>query len=450
MRTNFRAEQLSDPHMKEAEKALRACVHCGFCTATCPTYLVLGDERDGPRGRIVLMQTMLESGAAPTAETVKHLDQCLSCLGCKTACPSGVDYSALIEKSRGYIEENFRRPLGDRLFRSFILFVLTRPKLFAVMAGLGRVFSPVASILPGKLGLMARKAVVKNPSTLAPSTAQRASRAESTRGAQGAPGRYPSPVTTGEEKKVLLLPGCVQRVLAPQTDVAATRVLARQGMRVKPLPQTGCCGALAYHMGKTKEGKEHARAMILAFEAEQAKDNVDAVMMTASGCSAFLKEYVRVFADEPEWKARAEAFVAKVKDFTELAKPAPATTTIAKGPVIAYHPPCSLQHGQKIIGRGEALLKAAGFKLAPIPDAHLCCGSAGSYSLLHPEIANELRQRKLEAIRSTGAEMIASANIGCLTHLSGELPTVHIAELLDWAGFASTAPPPPASQAPPP
>jgi glycolate oxidase iron-sulfur subunit len=247
----------------------------------------------------------------------------------------------------------------------------------------------------------------------------------------------------------------VQRVLAPQTDAAAARVLARQGLRAEPLPQTGCCGALAYHMGKTKEGKEHARAIILAFEAEQAKGNVEAVLMTASGCSAFLKEYVRVFADEPDWKSRAEAFVAKVRDFTELAAPASAPEPLTDAPVIAYHPPCSLQHGQRIVGRGEALLKAAGFKLAPIPDAHLCCGSAGSYSLLHPEIANELRARKLAAIRSTGASMIASANIGCLTHLSGELPTIHIAELLDWAvenraAARYTAPPPPRKRGPPP
>jgi glycolate oxidase iron-sulfur subunit len=226
----------------------------------------------------------------------------------------------------------------------------------------------------------------------------------------------------------------VQRVLAPRTDEAAERVLERQGLRVEALPQTGCCGALAYHMGKTEEGKKRARALILAFEAEQAKGDVEAVLMTASGCSAFLREYGRVFADEPEWTARAQAFAAKVTDFTELAQPAPMRAGVADAPVIAFHPPCSLQHGQRIVGRGEALLKAAGFKLVAIPDAHLCCGSAGSYSLLHPEIANELRERKLAAIRSTGAEMVASANIGCLTHLSGELPTVHIAELLDWAG----------------
>ena len=411
MRTAFRSHQLADPHIKEAEKALRTCVHCGFCTATCPTYLVLGDERDSPRGRIVLMQHMLESDAPPTRETVKHLDRCLSCLGCRTACPSGVDYSALIETSRAHIEEHYRRPLPERLFRIFILIVLTRPKLFAALSGVSRLFAPVLSHLPGKLGLMSRKVGTPPRKTVDRSV----------------------PQVSASGLRVLLLPGCVQRALAPEIDAAATRVLARQDVRVESLAHTGCCGALAYHLGKTDSGKAYARAIIAAFEEASAKFSVEAVLITASGCSAFLKEYSRVFADEPDWKARADAFVAKVKDFSELAKPA-ASTQITNAPIIAYHPPCSLQHGQRLYGRGEALLTEAGFHLAPIPDAHLCCGSAGSYSLLQPAIADELRARKLAAIRSTGASVIASANIGCLTHLAGELPTVHIAELLDWAG----------------
>ena len=411
MRTAFRAEQLSDPLIKEAEKALRTCVHCGFCTATCPTYLVLGDERDGPRGRIVLMQHMLESDAPPTPETVKHLDQCLSCLGCRTACPSGVDYSALIEKSRAHIEQHYTRPFTERLFRNFILFVLTRPGLFAALSGMGRLFAPILTRLPGKLGAMSRKAAIPKRKSV----------------------DLGVPQNSASASRVLLLPGCVQRALAPEIDAAATRVLALQDARVEPLPQTGCCGALAYHMGKTTAGKASARAMIAAFEDASADGAVDAVLINASGCSAFLKEYPRVFADEPAWKVRAEAFAARVKDFSELARPA-VSSGISDAPVIAYHPPCSLQHGQRLHGRGEELLKAAGFHLAPIPDAHLCCGSAGSYSLLQPAIADELRRRKLAAIRSTGASVIASANIGCLTHLSGELPTIHIAELLDWAG----------------
>jgi glycolate oxidase iron-sulfur subunit len=413
MRTAFRAEQLIDPHMKDAEKALRTCVHCGFCTATCPTYLILGDERDSPRGRIVLMQHMLESDAPPTAETVKHLDRCLSCLGCKTACPSGVDYSALIDTSRAYIETHYTRPLPERLFRSFLLFVLTRPRLFAVATDVSRWFAPVLSRLPGKLGAMSRKAP----------------------GAKRTRVDWSMPEVSTSAPRVVLLPGCVQRALAPGIDAAAMRVLAREGTRVLRLERSGCCGALAYHLGKAERGKQYAKEIIRAYEEEAAKGRVDAVLITASGCAAFLKDYPRVFAGEPEWKARAESFAAKVRDFTELAKPATAPVpAAAAAPVIAFHPPCTLQHGQKISGRGEALLTATGFRLAAIPDAHLCCGSAGSYSLLQPEIAGELRARKLAAIRSTGAAMIASANIGCLTHLAGDLPTLHIAELLDWAG----------------
>ena len=406
MRTAFRAEQLTDPHMKDAEKALRTCVHCGFCTATCPTYLVLGDERDGPRGRIVLMQHMLESNAPPTPETVKHLDQCLSCLGCRTACPSGVDYSALIDTARIHIAKTYKRPLFERFFRIFVLYVLMRPELFSLASGAARIFGP---LLPGKLGAMARKV---------PRVRSRVhARAE-------------TPSTSPTARRVMLLKGCVQSVLAPQVDDAAKRVFARQGMNTTPLP--GCCGSLAYHMGRESIAKREAKRVIAAFETSRA----DAFSITASGCAAFIKDYGRVLADEPEWAARASAFAAKVKDFSELAEPitAPISDHGLRDLTVAYHPPCSLQHGQRLHGRGEALLTAAGFRLAPIPDAHLCCGSAGSYSLLQPAIADELRARKLAAIRSTGADVIASANIGCLTHLAGELPTVHIAELLDWAG----------------
>jgi glycolate oxidase iron-sulfur subunit len=403
MRTAFRTDQLADPHMKGAEKALRTCVHCGFCTATCPTYLVLGDERDGPRGRIVLMQNMLESDAPPTPETVKHLDQCLSCLGCRTACPSGVDYSALIDTSRIHIAKTYKRPLFERVFRYFVLQVLMRPNLFRLASAGARIFGP---LLPGKLGAMARKVP----------------RVRHTKAAHGE-----APQVSATAQRVMLLKGCVQSALAPAIDEAAKRVFARADMNTTPL--AGCCGSLAYHMGRDDITKREAKRVIAAFEASKA----DVFSITASGCASFIKDYPRVLSDEPEWAARAKAFAAKVKDFSELAEPA-GSAQVADAPTIAYHPPCSLQHGQRIHGRGEALLTAAGFRLAPIPDAHLCCGSAGSYSLLQPEIAGELRERKLAAIRSTGAGAIASANIGCLTHLSGELPTVHIAELLDWAG----------------
>jgi glycolate oxidase iron-sulfur subunit len=412
MRTAFREEQLKEPHLKAAEHALRACVHCGFCLPTCPTYLVLGDERDAPRGRIALMQHMLQSPEPPSAETVKHLDQCLSCLGCRTACPSGVDYAALIDVSRAHIAKNFRRPLGQRLFRGFVLFVLTRPRLFSALGAAGRFFAP---LLPGRLGAMARKAPVEPH--LKP----------------GHRALHPVPRPTA---LVALLPGCVQRAIAPQIDFAARRVLARSSIAVETLAGVGCCGALAYHMGKTAQAKHHARRAIEAFESASAAAPVEALLITATGCSAFLKDYGRVFADEPDWLGRAEAFTAKVKDFSEIVEPGSLQRSAAVASLsVAYHPPCSLQHGQHIRGKGEELLSAAGFMLHTITDSHLCCGSAGSYSLLHPEIAAELRARKVANIKATGAAVLASGNVGCLAHLSGvdSLPAVHIAELLDWA-----------------
>jgi glycolate dehydrogenase iron-sulfur subunit len=422
MRTAFSPEQLADPHLSDAEHQLRTCIHCGFCTATCPTYVLLGDERDSPRGRIGLIQHMLESKSSPTKETVLHLDRCLSCLGCRTACPSGVDYAALIDVARAHIEKTYRRPLFERLFRSFVLFVLMRPQVFRALSIGAHVAAP---FLPGKLGTMAKKGRMKMRPAL------------------------PGPITqtSTAARRVLLVPGCVQRALAPSIDAAATRVLARQDVRMETL-NVECCGSLAYHLGKTAISKAYARRLVVAFEEASKAGEVDAVLNTASGCGAFMKDMGRVFADEPDWTARAQAFAAKVKDFTELAAIAapPPPPSAAPPPrtgeernrairdlTVAYHPPCSLQHGQRIHGRGEHLLSAAGFRLVPIPDAHLCCGSAGSYSVLQPEIADALRARKLESIRTTGATVIASANLGCLTHLSSDIPTVHIAELLDWA-----------------
>ena len=428
MRTAFTQEQLADPHLNDAEHQLRTCIHCGFCTATCPTYTLLGDERDSPRGRIGLIQHMLESKAPPTKETVLHLDRCLSCLGCRSACPSGVDYAALIDVARAHIETTYKRPPMERLFRSFVLFALMRPSVFRTLSVAAWLTAP---FLPGKLGTMAKKGRVRRRPALPGEIAQ----------------------TSAAARRVLLVPGCVQRALAPSIDAAAVRVLARQDIRIETL-NVECCGSLAYHLGKTEITKTYARRLIIAFEDASKTGEVDGVLITASGCGAFLKDIGRVFAGEPEWTARAQAFAAKVKDFTELVVPLPPSARSASTPdqvggrlspvngggkdmpaslIVAYHPPCSLQHGQRIHGRGERLLAAAGFRLTPIPDAHLCCGSAGSYSVLQPEIADALRARKLESIRTTGATLIASANLGCLTHLAGEIPTVHIAELLDWA-----------------
>jgi glycolate oxidase iron-sulfur subunit len=424
MRTNFRSELLSDPHVKDAEHALRACVHCGFCTATCPTYVLLGDERDSPRGRIMLMQQMLESGGAPNAETVRHLDRCLSCLGCRTACPSGVDYAALIDQSRMHIERHYRRPFSERLFRNFILFVLTRPRLFAALSAIARSFAPLVSRLPGRVGAMARKAAKRTPTR---NLLRRFREGEVVRGVN------PRASETTLVRRILLLPGCVQRALAPEIDSAVTRVLARQGNDVESLRESGCCGSLAFHLGKADVAKQQARALIRACEDA---GEANAILISASGCVAFLKHYGKVFADDPEWKPRAERIAAQARDFVELARPADSPSVTAQNTAaIALHPPCSLQHGQRISGLGEALLRAAGFTLVPVPDAHLCCGSAGSYSLLQPEIAGRLRAKKLADIKSTSAAAIVSDNVGCLSHLAGDLPVFHIAEMLD-QGFS--------------
>lgn len=416
MRTAFTDEQLTDPQLRAAENSLRRCVHCGFCTATCPTYVLLGDERDSPRGRIALIQNMLESGAPPTKEAVLHIDRCLSCLGCRTTCPSGVDYAALIDTAREYINDEYKRPFAERVFRKFVLIVLMRPWLFSVLRTLGRALASVAARLPGRLGKMGGKIPV--PQSLD---------AEHRAVPEAVPGA----------KRIALLPGCVQRALSPQIDAAARRVMAHKDMNAVPLTRSGCCGALAFHMGDAKRATKYARKLIETFEKADAETPFDSVLMTATGCTAFLKEYGALFAGDPEWEPRAKRFAAKLRDFVELIEPSrePAHA-IAMGDMrVAYHPPCSLQHAQKILGRGEDLLTAAGFKLMPFADSHLCCGSAGSYSILQPEISEVLRTRKLAAIKESGATIIASANVGCINQLSGPHapPAVHIAELLDWA-----------------
>lgn len=407
MRTDLSPDRLADPHIAAVERNLRACVHCGICTATCPTYIVTGDERDGPRGRIVMMQRMLESNATPSAETVRHVDRCLSCLGCRTACPSSVDYARLVDQARVHIHETYPRPLRDRLMRASIALVIARPALVRRAISLAHFFAPIATRLPGSLGAMARKAQI------APS------RTDATVVPKSSAGR-----------RVALMPGCVQQALAPSIDLAAARVLARRGIALNTLDGAGCCGALAHHLGRRDEAKIWAKRAIVAFESSGGADDV---LITATGCTAHLADYAELFCDEPDWQPRAQAFAAKVRDFSDLAEPKPG---YAPGRLrIAYQIPCSLQHGLKREHAGEAALRAAGYDVAQVPEGHLCCGSAGSYSLLQPEMAATLRARKLDNIATLEADAIASANIGCLSHLSGPdaPPVVHPAELIDWA-----------------
>ena len=403
MRTDLKPHQLDDPHIAAVEKNLRACVHCGICTATCPTYLLTGDERDGPRGRIVMIQRMLEQGGRPTAETVHHIDRCLSCLGCRTACPSSVDYARLVDQARAHIHETYRRPLHERALRFGIAFVMARPKLVKSGMWLALFFAPIATRLPGALGAMAKKAVRPADDIALP--------------------HVKGP------RRIALMQGCVQQALAPSIDQAATRVLARRDIAAVPLDGAGCCGALAHHLGRRDEAKRWAKRAIAAFEKTQ---GAEAVLITATGCAAHLADYAELFCDEPNWQPRARAFAAKVRDFSEVATP-----RISGAPEalrVAHHIPCSLQHGLKRGDQGAALV-AAGYAVADMPESHICCGSAGSYSLLQPEMAAALRQRKLDNIATLRVDAIASANIGCLSHLAGPdaPPVVHPAELIDWA-----------------
>jgi len=398
MRTQFSPAQLADPALAAAERQVRACVHCGICTATCPTYVLTGDERDGPRGRIVMMQQMLEEGGAPAPEAVRHIDRCLSCLACRTACPSSVDYARLVDTARVHIETHHKRPLGEALLRRLIAWVMPRPALMR----LGLMLAPLGRVLPGRLGAMARMGARRRPRAA-----------------------LPSPLAAHGTRRVALMPGCVQQVLAPGIDLAVQRVLARRGIALVPLEGAGCCGALEHHLGRDAAARDWARRAIAAFE----QAGCESVLITATGCSAHLKDLGHLFADDPAWEARALDFAAKAVDFAELATPAAPGRRRLR---VARQAPCSMQNGLKLAGRGRALLAASGFDVVDVPEEHLCCGSAGSYAVLQPEMAGRLRARKLANIGAV--EAIATANIGCLHHLSGPdaPPVFHLAELIDW------------------
>ena len=409
MRTNFSPAQLADPQLATVEENLRNCVHCGICTATCPTYVLLGDERDGPRGRIVMMQQMLEENATPSPETVLHVDRCLSCLACRTACPSNVDFARLADTARVHIEARYRRPLADRGLRWLIATVMPRPALVR----LGLLFAPFGRWLPDRLGAMAQTG-------------------SKTRRQPSSPAK---PDVPANAKRIALMPGCVQKVLAPEIDQAVTRILARRGYALVPLEGAGCCGSLVHHLGKDEEAKAWAKRAIEAFERA---GPFDGVLITATGCSAYLKDLEHLFAGDPVWAPRAKAFAAKTRDLLDLATPV--TVSPSRSLRVAWQAPCSLQNGLKLADTGKALLKSAGFEVLDIAESHLCCGSAGSYSILQPEIASQLRARKLSNISSVRPDVIATANIGCLLHLSGPdaPPIIHLAELIDWAEGGAT------------
>ena len=393
------------PEGREAEAILRKCVHCGFCTATCPTYQVLGDDLDSPRGRIYLIKRVLE-GAPVTGRTRLHLDRCLTCRACETTCPSGVQYGRLADIGRAIVEERTARPLLDRAVRAALSLVLPRTWLFGFFLFLGRIFK---AVLPQNLR---QKIPAKTD-----------------------PGLWPAP---RHARRMLVLAGCVQPALAPSINAAAARVLDRQGISLVEAPGAGCCGGIRFHLNRQEEGRDDMRALIDAWWPSIERGEIEAIVMTASGCGTTVKDYGHLLAHDPGYAEKAKRVSLLTRDLSEVLSPAE-LPRVAAGTRVAFQSPCSLQHGQQLDGKVEALLQGAGFALAPVRDAHLCCGSAGAYSLLQPEISGELRRRKLEALQEGAPASIATANIGCLSHLQGgaAVPVRHWIELLDDAARRS-------------
>ncbi len=415
MQTNFTPAQLADSDTAESAKIIRACVHCGFCTATCPTYALLGDELDSPRGRIYLIKDMLENDRPATAPVVKHVDRCLSCLACMTTCPSGVNYMHLVDHARAHIEATYVRPWPDRMLRRLLGLVLPRPALFRWALRGAVVAKPLARLLPAPLRAMLALAPARIPAA--------------------SPGDRPQVFAAvgAPRRRVALLTGCAQQVLAPAINEATVRLLTRHGCEVVVARGAGCCGALTHHLGQS--GDSAARANIAAWSREIDGAGLDAVVVNTSGCGTTVKDYGFLFRDDPALAGPARAVSALTRDITELmAEIGLRAPVVATGQRVAYHSACSLQHGQQVRDAPKALLAAAGFAVIDVPEGHLCCGSAGTYNLLQPEIAGRLRDRKLANIALTAPELIAAGNIGCITQLSAApVPVVHTVELLDWA-----------------
>ncbi len=425
MQTQFAPEALADPHIRELEGILRSCVHCGFCTATCPTYVTQGDERDSPRGRIYLIKDLLETGRKIEADDVWPIDHCLSCLSCMTTCPSGVDYRRLIDHARVKIEETYRRPLADRLMRAALVRLIPSRAAFRAalrLAALGRLFKPALGVLPvigAKLEAMLALAPASLPS---PGPAEKS-------------GVYPAASSAVPRRRMALLGGCAEAVLAPNIHAATIRLLNRAGIDVVIAKGDGCCGSLAHHMGQEERALAQARADIDAWTREIEGEGLEAIVVTASGCGATIKDYGYMLRDDPTYAKKAARIAALARDVSEVAATLDLDFKAPRRLAVAYHPACSLQHAQKIVDQPKTLLNRAGFYVRSIPESHLCCGSAGTYNILQPEIARALRDRKVANIARVRPDVIAAGNIGCLTQIGSATatPVVHIVELLDWA-----------------
>lgn len=413
MQTHFSPAQLADPNLAEANKILRACVHCGFCTATCPTYQVLGDELDSPRGRIYLIKEMLESGRPADARTVKHIDRCLSCLACMTTCPSGVHYMHLIDQARAYVEATYRRPWHDRALRRVLAWVIPHPTRFRLALLAAKIGRPFAALIPD--------ARLRAMLAMAPKTIPPVSRNDDpqTFPAQGA-----------RRMRVAMMTGCAQKALNTDINDATIRLLRRLGCEVVVPRGMGCCGALTHHMGREGEAHGSARANVAAFMAEKAAGGLDAIVINTSGCGTTVKDYGHMLGGED-----AATVAGLAVDVSELLVKIGLPEGAAKGLRVAYHAACSLQHGQQVKTAPKDLLKRVGFEVVEPADSHLCCGSAGTYNLLQPEISAQLKARKVETLEAKRPDVIAAGNIGCMMQIgSGTgVPVVHTVELLDWA-----------------
>ena len=418
MQTNFTAEQLADRATARSNEILRACVHCGFCTATCPTYKVLGDELDSPRGRIYLIKDMLENGKVPDAKTVGHIDRCLSCLSCMTTCPSGVHYMHLIDHAREYIEANYRRPAGERALRWMLAKILPYPTRFRLALLGARIGRPFRRLVPdARLRAMLDMA----PRDIPPPSLNDRPQVLAAQGPR--------------RKRVALLIGCAQRALNTDINDATIRLLRRHGCEVVIPRGMGCCGALTHHMGRTGDSHAMAAANIRALTAEIEGEGLDALVVNTSGCGTTVKDYGHMFAGDP-LESDAARVAALAKDVTEvMADLGLADATHAPPLRVGYHAACSLQHGQQIRAAPKELLAGAGFTVLEPKDGHLCCGSAGTYNLMQPAISAELKRRKVETLEAIAPQVISAGNIGCMMQIgSGTgVPVVHTAELLDWA-----------------
>lgn len=417
MQTTFTPDQLKNPGIARANEVLRTCVHCGFCTATCPTYQVLGDELDSPRGRIYLIKDMLERGRPADAQTVKHIDRCLSCLACMSTCPSGVHYMHLVDHAREYIEATYKRPFMDRMLRAVLARIIPYPTRFRLAMAGAKLARPFRSLVPdARLRAMLDMAAVPIPPVSRNDDPQ-----------------VFAPV--GERRmRVALMTGCAQKALNTDINDATIRLLRRLGAEVVVAQGAGCCGALTHHMGKADLSHASAAANIRAWMAEKESVGLDAIVINTSGCGTTVKDYGHMFRDDPLAK-EAATIAGLAMDVSEVVTKLGLPQGAPQGMKVAYHAACSLQHGQQIKTLPKDLLKRAGFTVVEPADSHLCCGSAGTYNLLQPEISQQLKARKVQTLEAKAPDIIAAGNIGCMMQIGSgtQVPIVHTVELLDWA-----------------